>query len=221
MVLKGLQWSGWLAYLACCLIILESTIAEYRPGGFGNFYVEKGALADQALWRTMLHLHIAAGLICLFSALSQLSKRVLRRLPSLHRISGKLYGLAVIFLLCPTGFYLGLYAKGGLAGQLGFLSLTVVTFHTTLTGWRAILPPQRNLTRHRAWMIRSFALTASAITFRLYHLVGNLSGVAYETNYIVSLWLSFLGNLAVAELLLRQWPRAVLTYKHSPPQLQS
>lgn len=198
-----MQWIAWLAYLAGCLLILESSIAEYRPGGFGSFFWEKGEIAESALWRWMLYVHVIAGLICVFSALPQFSKALIRRVPSMHRIAGRIYGFSVIFLLAPTGFYLGLYAKGGMPGKLGFLTLAMASFYTTLAGWMAIMPRTRDMASHRRWMIRSFALAATAISFRLYYIIGFAAGVSVDTNYIGSLWLSIIGNLAVAELIIR------------------
>jgi len=65
----------------------------------------------------------------------------------------------------------------------------------------------RDVARHREWMTRSFAMTATAITFRSYHVALFALGVAAETNYLVSLWLSILGNAAAAEWVLRRQPR--------------
>jgi hypothetical protein len=57
---------------------------------------------------------------------------------------------------------------------------------------------------HRMWMIRSFALTASAVTFRIYHTLGYFAGLDADTNYVASLWLSLLGNVAATELILHR-----------------
>lgn len=206
MLLRILSWTAWLAYLAGALLILWTSYQEYGPGGSGYFILEKGAVGEQPLWRVSLYVHIISGVVCLLSALPQCSRTLLRRWPSLHRISGRIYGMAVIFLLAPTGFHLAFYAKGGLPGKLGFLTLAVASFHTTLAGWRTAMPATRDLDAHRKWMLRSFALASSAITFRIYHMAGYMAGLPEQTNYIACLWLSILGNLAVAEAILR--PRA-------------
>ena len=68
------------------------------------------------------------------------------------------------------------------SNKLGFLTLAFAAFYTTLAGWRAVMPPQRNMAAHRIWMIRSFALTASAVTFRIYHALGYFAGLEADTN---------------------------------------
>ena len=128
-------------------------------------------------------------------------------MPALHRWCGRIYAISVLLFLCPTGIYLAFFAKGGPAGQAGFLLLGAATFHTTLHGVTAMLGPSRDLAAHRAWMTRSFALAASAITFRACHFMLFEAGVPEETNYVTSLWLSILGNAAVAERVLRRRSR--------------
>lgn len=204
MILRGFQWLGWLAYLAGSVLILMNSIADYRPGGYGLFIFEKGLIGENPVWRTSLYTHIIGGLICLFAALPQLSNRLLRLYPAIHRICGRIYGMSVLFIVCPTGFHLALYAKGGFLGKLGFLTLSLAAFHTTLAGWRAVFPPQRDMTAHRAWMTRSFSLAASAISFRIYHTLGYLAGIEADTNYVTCLWLSLLGNLAIAEIIIHR-----------------
>lgn len=204
MLFRILSWTAWLGYLAGCLLILENSIADFRPGGAGLFIAEKGAVGEDPWWRASLHLHVTGGLLCLLTALPQLSRRLLRRIPSLHRIAGRIYAVAMLVVVCPTGIHLALFAKGGLAGQLGFLALGAIGFHSTLAAWRAVLPPHRDLSAHRAWMLRSFATAASAISFRVLHVLGHLAGIEATTNYVACLWLSLFGNLAVAEFLIRR-----------------
>ncbi len=216
MFIRGIQWLGWLAYLAGSLLILTNSVEDYLPGGLGLFISQKGAIGESPLWRTSLHIHIIGGLLCLFAALPQFSKFLLRRFPAVHRVSGRVYGMSVLFLVCPTGFHLALYAKGGFFGKLGFLTLSVAAFHTTLAGWRTVLPRHRDMTAHRAWMTRSFALAASAITFRIYHMLGYLGGIEADTNYVACLWLSIAGNLAVAEIILHRKQAAPFILQQQP-----
>lgn len=204
MFIRGFQWFAWLAYLTGSLLILMNSIEDYRPGGIGLFIFQKGEIGESPVWKTSLYIHILGGLLCLFAALPQFSKRLLHFYPPVHRISGRIYGMSVLFLVCPTGFHLALYAKGGFLGKLGFLTLSMAALHTTLAGWKAVLPRYRDMFAHRAWMTRSFALAASAVTFRIYHTLGYLGGVGADTNYVTCLWLSLLGNLAVAEMIIRR-----------------
>ena len=199
--------AGWLLLAAGTVLIAANSVADFGPGGEGLFISQKGELARQPLWLLCLQLHVVAGTVCLVSCLPQFSRALLRRVPSLHRRCGKIYAASVLCLLCPTGMVLALSAKGGFPGKTGFLLLGAATFYTTLRGVAVMREPSRDVARHREWMTRSFALAASAITFRLYHVAFFAIGLAEETNYLVSLWLSILGNAAVAEMALHRRPR--------------
>jgi hypothetical protein len=207
-----LKLAGWLGFLAGCVLILSNTFIDFRPGGEGVFIEQKGEAGHQPLWLLSLRLHVVAGSICLLACLPQFSRSLLRRVPSLHRTCGKIHAASVLLLLSPTGIHLALSAKGGLPGQTGFLLLGIATFFTTLRGVIAIRG--RDLPDHRRWMTRSFALVATAVTFRIYHVAFFHAGLADEMNYVASLWLSILGNAAAAEWILRR--RAVSRSLPSP-----
>jgi len=220
MLFRGMLWLAWFLYLTGSLLILTNSVLDYRPGGLGLFIFQKGEIGESLIWRVSLYVHIVGGVICLFAALPQLSARLVARFPAVHRRAGKIYAACLLFLVCPTGFHLALFAKGGFFGKLGFLTLAFAAFYTTLAGWRAVMPPQRNLAAHRIWMIRSFALTASTVTFRIYHALGYFAGLEADTNYVASLWLSLLGNIAVTEIILHRKPIAAFFF-HSKPQTQT
>jgi hypothetical protein len=211
-----LRMISWFAYLVGCVLILHNSAQDYLPGGYGLFISQKGEVGESPLWRGSLYVHIIAGLLCLFAALPQFSRALLSRIPALHRICGRVYGMSVLLLLCPTGFHLALYAKGGFLGKLGFLTLSVLMFHCTVAGWRAVMPPRRDMAAHRAWMIRSFALAASAITFRLMHMAGYFCGLEETVNYVLCLWLSIFINLGVAEMILQRRRFSNLLAYHQP-----
>ena len=202
-----LRWVGWAAFLAGALLITENSFRDFSPGGEGIFVEQKGEIGRQPLWVFSLYVHVAGGIVCMLSVLPQFSRKLLGRIPALHRWCGRIYAASVLFIVCPTGIYLAFYAKGGFLGQAGFLLLGAASFHTTLRGVTAMIGGARDLTAHREWMARSFAFTASAITFRIYHLAFFACGMAEDTNYVASLWLSILGNAAVAEWLLRRRSR--------------
>lgn len=201
---SALMIAAWSGFLAGTVLILTNSFTDFRPGGEKIFIGQRSAMAGQPLWLFSLHLHVLSGSICLLASLPLLSGRLLRRIPSLHRVCGRIYAASVLLLLCPTGIYLAFSAKGGPAGQGGFLLLGIATFITTFFGVTAIL--RRDLPGHRRWMTRSFALVATAVTFRIYHMAFFHAGLPDEMNYLASLWLSILGNAAVAEWILHRRP---------------
>jgi len=63
---------------------------------------------------------------------------------------------------------------------------------------------QRNLTEHRRWMIRSFALTFAAVTLRLYLPAAVLLHFPFEDSYRVISFLCWVPNLLAVEIFLRR-----------------
>ena len=162
--------------------------------------LERPSLTVQDWWRYTLYTHIVGGAICLLSTLLQYSKILLKSAPSIHNALGYLFALSIITVVFPTGVALSFVAKGGTSGMIGFLVLSFATLLTMLLGITAIL--KGNIKKHKAWITRSFALVASAITFRILQISFFYAGFATETNYQMSLWFSILINAALAEYYL-------------------
>jgi len=62
---------------------------------------------------------------------------------------------------------------------------------------------QRKFKEHRRWMIRSYALTLSAISLRIYQLIlGSYFYLDPVVQYVFVSWASWVGNLLFAEFLI-------------------
>ena len=134
----------------------------------------------------------------------QFSKRLRRRHLALHRWLGRLYA-AVIFLSGLGAIGLAMTTDQGAVAGLGLGALALAWLGTTgLAVWYAI---QRQIAQHRAWMIRSAALTLAAVTLRLYLPIGLLT-VGFEASYPLICWLCWVPNALVAEWLLRRAGKA-------------
>ena len=201
---RALALVGWVAYVLLGGLIIVNSLPYFTEGERMPFLGEKGAVAESAAWRAALLVHVASGIVCLVAVAGQFFRSLLRRYLWLHRWMGRAYVWTTLVFLCPSGAYLALFAKGGLAGQTGFLLLGGLMFQSTLAGQRAIL--RHDPSAHVRWMLRSFAMAATAITFRVLHLGFAAAGLAYATNYIASLWLSILLNAMAAELVIRRLP---------------
>jgi len=141
-----------------------------------------------------------AGLALLLAPI-QLSARLRRAAPALHRLMGWLYALSV---LCGgiAGFTLAQDAQGGLPSRLGFSVLAIAWVGTTALGIRHAIG--RDTERHRRWMARSVALTWGAVTLRLMLGIGGVAGLPFMTVYVTASWASWLINLAICEVILRR-----------------
>ena len=110
----------------------------------------------------------------------------------------------------PAGFIMAFYSNGGWIARSSFLSLCVLWWGATWLGWRAI--KKGDVQQHRSWMIRSYALTFSAITLRVMQfLLATQTHIEMDAAYQIVAWPSWVLNLVLAE-----WVIAVLKpYKRS------
>jgi uncharacterized membrane protein len=122
-----------------------------------------------------------------------------RRHPAVHRWIGRGYATS-LFVAAISAFVLAPHATGGVVSTAGFGFLALGWLVTTSLGVIAIR--QHNIPSHRRWMTRSFALTAAAITLRLYLLAIPLFHWDFKIAYAAISWLCWLSNLCVAEIWL-------------------
>ena len=120
---------------------------------------------------------------------------------SLHRWMGRVYCVAVL-----AGWIasvpIAAHAQTGAAASSGFLVLGVLWIGSTTMAWIRIRGLR--VQEHREWMIRSYALTAAAITLRMYLPLSLVAGVPITTCYPIIAWMCWVPNLAFAEWLVRR-----------------
>jgi len=153
------------------------------------------------IWRTAFYIHITGGMLALLVGPFQFIKKFRNRNLRLHRTLGKIYLGAILFLAGPSGLFMAFYAEGGGIAVVGFAIMALLWLVTTYMAYEAVR--KKNIDAHKAWMVRSFALTFAAVTLRLY--VPIASGYFHVAPFYVeasSAWVSWLPNLIVAELLL-------------------
>jgi Ca2+/Na+ antiporter len=199
----------WCALYLGTAVILWNSLDYFLPNTMHSFLFERMELAMQDWWRYTLYAHVIGGLTCLISSLLQYSKVLLRRAPRAHRSLGHIYALSIIMLVFPTGVALSFVAKGGTSGMIGFLFLAFGTLATLILGMIAIF--KRNIRSHQAWITRSFALVTTAITFRTLQMSLSSLEISADTNYQLSLWLSIIINLTLAEYYLYKSTRKPTT----------
>jgi uncharacterized membrane protein len=122
---------------------------------------------------------------------------------ALHRWLGRTYGLSV-GVGAGAGLVLAPIAQTGLVAQTGFGLLALATLVATA---RAIQLARRgDFTRHRQWMIRSYALILAAVTLRFQIPGAIISGIGFTTAYPVIAWACWVPNALVAEWFVRRRP---------------
>jgi hypothetical protein len=199
-----LQFVFWTPVVFFSLLLIYNTIPYFGFSRQFSFIEERLVLFAKPLYQYCFYIHIFAGAWCIGTALLQFSSYLLKKRKAIHVWSGKVYVFVVLVLGAPTGMYMSFFAKGNVTERLLFMFMAVSWFLTTLRGLQAI--HQHDVNGHKNWMIRSYSLALTAVTFRIYHIVFYYLDWSHFNNYTFSLWLSVVGNLAVAELLI--WRRS-------------
>jgi uncharacterized membrane protein len=140
--------------------------------------------------------HLAGGIIAIVIGAFQVNSRLRSRFISIHRWSGRVYIFAVL-VGGVAGFVLALHSFGGLVTHFGFGLMAIFWVATTLNAYRHIR--RGDLVAHRAWMLRSYALTLAAVTLRIYIPLSQVVGIEFEAAYQVISWLCWVPNLLVIE----------------------
>lgn len=169
---------------------------EYAP-----FVMEKLdlPLPNEGRYIMMLQLHVIAAAFALPACLLLLSRTLMRRAPRVHRWLGRITGAVAVFALVPSGFYLSLYAKGGLLGTLGFMLSGAIIVVAMVQGVRAARAGK--YAAHRRFVLHVLAQMAVAVVSRAMLFVADVAAFDHDTAYVVSLWLPVLGCAALVEWL--------------------
>jgi hypothetical protein len=197
----GLSFLFWAPIIFLSLLLVYNTLPYFSFDTNFSFLQERAVLFDKPVWRISFYVHIAAGALCITTAILQFSSWILKKRKRIHVIAGKMYVFVVLLIGAPSGFYMTFFAKGGVPERLCFMFMAILWFYSTYKGFVAAVY-QKNYLSHKFWMFRSYAMALTAVTFRVYHIVFYLAGMSSFDNYSISLWISVLGNAAVAEAII-------------------
>ena len=170
-------------------------------------------------WELAFWLHVFTSMVPLLAGFTQFAPWILKKWPKVHRAVGGSYVISVCFITGPASLVMAFYANGGIVTRVAFTLLALLWLGTTAIGWHAAV--QHKWSVHREWMIRSYALTLSAITLRAwkYAIVFAFEPRPMDTYRVVA-WLGFIPNLLLAEWLIRHH-RGRLNVRASSPCLKS
>ena len=202
------QMLFWVPVAGFSLLLVYNTLPYFSFSKSFSFIEERTFLFEGNLYNACFYIHIFAGMLCITTALIQFSRYILKKSKAIHRWSGKIYVFVVLFLGAPTGLYMSFFAKGSFWERALFMFMAIFWFITTFYGLKVI--HKKNVLAHKIWMMRSYAMAMTAVTFRVYHIVFYLVGWGHLENYEVSLWLSVIGNMLFTEYIIYRKSRSYL-----------
>jgi uncharacterized membrane protein len=138
--------------------------------------------------RIALSLHAMGGAIALLAGPLQFVPRFRESNWNRHRLLGWIYCSAVLLGWCAS-LWIAPHSQTGWMASAAFLALGAAWIVTTGLAVRFIL--RGDAIGHRRWMIRSFALTAAAITLRMYlAAIRNFPQANEQSRKVVRNWIS-------------------------------
>jgi hypothetical protein len=124
-----------------------------QPAGFPEHYY-------------VLVAHILFGTVAMVSGFLQVWPWFRRRYRRGHRIAGRIYVFGGALPAGLAGLVLGVTSPFGPVARASHVLFASIWLTTTVLGYRRAR--QRRFAEHREWMIRSYTLTASTITNRIW-----------------------------------------------------
>lgn len=192
----------YIFYLYFCIRMVVITVPYFGMEDTTGFLAIKQHVIGNPVWKTAFYTHVFTSCFLLLAGFTQFSSKILKRNKALHRNIGKAYVIVLLFFSGPSGLIMAIYANGGITSQIGFTLVALLWIFFTIRAWQTAL--QKDFKAHRAFMIRSFALTCSALTLRAWKVL-----IAFTVHpppmdlYRVIAWLGWVPNLIFAEWLIR------------------
>ncbi len=184
------------------VVMAENTIPYFDFAPRKDFLGTKTfAITSKLIFKLGFYLHISSALLVWLVAIPQLLPRVIQKYPNWHRNFGKIYVFGILFLAAPSGLILARFANGGLSAQVGFTLQCLVWWFLTFKAFICIR--EGNVAQHIRYMIRSLAVTYAAFSLRTEsYMMYQFFGTKPIETYLTVVWLSWVGNLLIAEILL-------------------
>lgn len=191
-------------YAFFCILMFEITL-QYFPINFDVAFLRiKQQYIHFTHYKLAFYTHVTFSVFSLFAGFTQFSKQIRIKYSKVHRVLGWVYLSSILLFAAPSGLIIGYYANGGFWSQLAFCLLAIGWFYFSFQALIAI--KQRDYKKHQIFMIRSFALTLSAITLRLWkYLIVLVFQPRPMDVYQVVAWLGWVLNLLIAEIIILKY----------------
>lgn len=200
--------TAWIAfvigilYASYLLLLLSLPYLEMRRGI--DFLKTKQLIYHLKHWRYSFYIHVFTSILIITSGLFQFSKTILNKYTKIHRVSGFIYLFTTLLISGPAALVMSFYANGSYPAQTSFVILSILWLGTTFLAYYYVR--KKDYEKHGKWMVRSYALTLSAVSLRLYSYLFDVFYLRMDPVdlYILLSWLSWTVNLVLAEILIKR-----------------
>ena len=192
-------WLIAILYFTYLMLLLTIPYLSFKLNV--DFLLTKQSIIHIKFWRYAFYAHILSSIFVLLAGAFQFWDHFLKNYKKAHRFIGKTYVFIILLISGPGALVMSFYANGNVISRTSFVLLSLLWMSFTALAFYFAL--KRNFIQHRKFMIRSYALTLSAITLRLYALA--LPGFVHlnaKEEYALIAWASWTVNLLIAEMLI-------------------
>lgn len=168
---------------------------------FGLLQSKSETILTSIFWNTGFYTHIILGGLALLIGWTQFNKKIRVNKLSLHRQIGKIYVLSAL-LSAFGSLYIATFATGGIITLIGFFSLGLIWFYTTLIAYIHI--KNMRVFQHQQMMIYSYAACFAAVTLRIWLPLLTMLFHDFNTAYRIVSYLCWAPNLVVAYFIVNR-----------------
>jgi hypothetical protein len=195
---KYILWGSYFYFSFLLLLITLQYIPYNTDVAFLRIKQDEIALD---YYKIAFFTHVYTSIFLMLLGFLQFSKTIKSKYINIHRWSGRMYAVIILFISGPSGLIMSYHANGGVFSKTAFVILSVLWMSFTLLSIYYIL--KKDIVNHQKFAMRSFALTLSAISLRLFkYLIVFLFHPQQMEVYRIVAWLGWMFNLLVAEIII-------------------
>ena len=182
-------------------LMLKITL-EYIPfnPNVSFLMIKQTEVQDRPEYLSFFYTHVYTSIFVLLSGFLAILRKDFG-IKNFHRNIGKVYIFLILILAAPSGIYMGFFANGGFLSKISFIILGSLWWLTTYKAYQSAR--QKRFKEHKQWMWRSFALTLSALTLRIWKvIIVYLFHPSPMDVYQIIAWLGWIPNILLIEYLI-------------------
>ncbi|WP_312090437.1 DUF2306 domain-containing protein [Chryseobacterium sp.] len=182
-------------------LMLKITL-EYIPlkSDVSFLMIKQTEVTDRPEYLYFFYTHVYTSIFVLLTGFLAILRKDFG-VKNFHKSTGKIYVFLILLFAAPSGIYMGVFANGGFLSKISFVILGSLWWFSTFKAYQ--LARQKKFTEHKNWIWRSFALTISAITLRMWKVI-----IVYLFHpnpmdvYQIIAWLGWVPNIILIEYLI-------------------
>ncbi|RAJ10706.1 putative membrane protein [Chitinophaga skermanii] len=203
-ILKSFKFVIAYLFISGGTVVLLSIILQYVPFRDDvGIFLQHNSYTDLPLWKSAFYIHVFTAIFAVLAGFTQFSQYIINNHRFIHKVMGKLYAYNILLINVPAGFIIAIFASGGWQIRAAFIILDLLWCYCTYEGVKHI--KDGDIAGHRRFMMRSYALTCSAITFRIWkYLLTTFTHLDPVVIHTIDAWMAFVPNLLFVEWVIWQ-----------------